>query len=80
MAEPIQFGDCLRRYGEEVARQHPKERDRMQPIDKCIDLADPRETSNTLAVILCFWGLGIESRGQQLRDAFHGVQQAVVIE
>src|SRR4029453_19263368 len=30
-------------------------------------------------LILCFCGLGSESQGQQLRDAFHKVEEAVVI-
>ena len=30
-------------------------------------------------VVVCFWGMEIESYGQQLRDAFHSVQQAVVV-
>src|SRR5258705_10268731 len=30
-------------------------------------------------ILLCFWALGMESNGQQLRDAFHKVEQAVVV-
>jgi len=39
-----------------------------------------RKVTVTLSLlILSFYGLGSESRGQQLRDAFHKVEQAVVV-
>jgi len=51
----------------------------MQPIDNDASTSRTRETSNTLASHTLFPGPGTESHGQQLRDAFNGVQQAVVI-
>jgi len=48
--------------------------------DEQVHTSALRKMRVTLPLIaLCFLGLGMESQGQQLRDAFHKVEQAVVV-